>query len=185
MQSGFVFEQDGLCLDFHIESEENRLFLALLLRDLGGFELKENRMILPEIEIDQLKWLDHWQARLSGSEAGATGLLSMELRLIDPYVSGVVRWLTALGYSTTSSCDGHGRVLPRFDLKNRVDQEDVSALILKMSRRRVVYAAPYLCPNRWQSRDEFYFDLLDLAEELRLEAPKVLDKISCKKKWGK
>ncbi len=177
-RSGFVFVQEDACLDFRLESKENKVFLGLLLNGIGGFQLIENKIAIPKMKIDQSEWLGIWQANSGGAEGGPTCLLSMELRIMDAYMSGIVRWLTALGYTTTSSCDGHGLVLPRLDIRKRELEEDVYSLITRISNRRIVYGSPYLCPNQWQSRDVFYGQLLDLAENLYTEAQAVIHEIS-------
>ena len=169
VRSGFFFEQKHVFLDFSLESEGNRLFLAKLLNGVENFQFSDGKLPVPEKDINQRDWFGVWQRESSGAEGGSTSLFSMDLSLMDAYISGVVRWLTALGYNTTSSCDGHGQALPRFDLKNRGMKDEVSSIISRISNRRIVYASPYLCPNKWQERDMFYSELLDLAEKLHME----------------
>lgn len=168
-RSGFLFVHDNGSFDFKLETEDNRRFLNELLRHLGMGTLDGSHLSLPSVTIDQVRWIDAWQTLSGGAEGGPSGVQNMYLQMMDSYLAGIARWLSALGCPTSNSCDGHGRRLPRLMLVDPSQAEFAAKIVDRCSSGRVAYAYPLLCPNVWQSRDKFYCELLDLAEKLYFE----------------
>jgi hypothetical protein len=166
LRTGFLFSRQDRSLGLEMESQANKNYLNVLLARVGLDLLDGDRLRNPLKEIDQSSWIKVWQECSGGAEGGSDGLLKIELSIMDSYLAGIARWLTGLGYVTVSCCDGHGRRLPRLDLKFRSQVEEVATLIERCSESRITYAYPIFCPNAWQSRDRFYVELLDLAESL-------------------
>jgi len=57
-------------------------------------------------------WLKAIEALHTGAEWGASDMAQIELKIMDTYMAGLVRWLNYIGLSTTYSCDGHNRKAP-------------------------------------------------------------------------
>lgn len=177
LRTGFLFTKQNESLGFQLESKANKDFLNRLLVHVGLNILDGGRLLSPQKEIDQSSWIETWQEYSGGAEGGPSGLLSIELPIMDSYLSGIARWLTALGYVTVGSCDGHGRRLPRLYLKDRSQENEVATLIERSTKDKMTYAYPFVCPNAWQGRDKFYVELLDLAELLHARAEESLEKV--------
>lgn len=168
-RSGFLFVIDNGSFDFKLETEDNRRFLNELLRHLGIGALEGSHLSLPSVTINQVRWIDAWQTLSGGAEGGPSGVQKMDLQMMDSYLAGVSRWLSGLGYPTSNSCDGHGRRLPQLNLVDSLQAGLVSEIVDRCSSGKIAYAYPLFCPKVWQSRDEFYCQLLNLAEHLYSE----------------
>jgi hypothetical protein len=169
-RSGFLFVIKNNTFNFKLETEGNCSFLNELLLELGLETLDNHQLAMASVPIDQMRWIDVWQSHSGGAEGGPSGVQNMEMQIMDSFLAGVARWLSALGCPTSNSCDGHGRHLPNLRLADPSQSQRAARIIDHFSKGRVAYAYPLLCPNVWQTRDKFYNELLDLAEELYCEA---------------
>lgn len=181
IRTGFIFAKQGDELSFGSETKINKTFLNRLLAHLEMEPLQNDRLIYPAgREINQSQWMGAWQELAGGAEGGPSGLMNVDLSIMDAFLAGIARWLTALGYDTQGSCDGHGRRLPRLYLKDEAHAGLVTNLVERHSRNRITYASPVLCPDAWQSKDKFYLELLGVAESLYGQAKSKIQALDSK-----
>lgn len=167
VRQGFVFKNDGDSLDFGGEAPHNRTFLDQMLMAVHVDPLRANRLAYPvDHEIDQEQWLRAWQRSTGGSEGGGSGLMNMELAGLDAYISGIARWLSALGIVTQGSCDGHGKTLPRLHFKNPIHIAAAKEQIKQHSQGKISFDGLVLCGGVRKPTEQLYADMLDLAEAL-------------------
>jgi len=167
LRSGFrITDRNGQIL-LSEETISNRVYFQEIL-SRGQFGLLKDDVFLPvEGDVDERLWLRTVEACHGGAEGGN----SDELRIMDTYMGGVVRWINQMGLSTTCSCDGHGQRRPRLDAQH-VDDIPLIVWILngpepmfarsgrwiEMVGNRLAPASPRQLPERAY--------LLDLAEWL-------------------
>lgn len=114
-------------------------------------------------------WLDVRDSFRGGAEAGPVGFENIELRIMDTHISGVIRWLNALGYTTTLSCEGHRPQQPcRIVLLSSQEQLEVSHLIREISAGELNYSDGIITEQnrvgKWVRPAKA--SLLDLGERL-------------------
>jgi len=110
------------------------------------------------------------------------GFGNIELNIMDPYISGIVRWLNALGIETIRSCDGHGKKSPNIILKDPSEETKVSDLIQQASRGQMILRNTNLIQINDTDRRGIQLPkparLLRLAENLHLQWLGQADSIS-------
>jgi hypothetical protein len=115
VRSGFCFEMlNGAC-DFSCESPHNIKYLFEILSSLGLADQfsSENNLFSPNANtFSQEKWLNAIEGLHGGAEGGPSDMEQIELKIMDTYMAGIVRWLNYIGLSTTYSCDGHNTQTP-------------------------------------------------------------------------
>lgn len=172
-RSGFLFVIDNESFDFQFETPLNRLFLNELLVSLRLNPLDGHRLVTPSTTVDQERWVDAWQAWHPGEVAGASTLIQrqgdFELPGIDAFVAGISRWLTVYECPTIGSCDGHGKYRTQLNLRNHSQASEVATIVERCSAERIGFVKQYLLPTASQTREQFYCDLMDLAENMYLE----------------
>lgn len=131
VRSGFKVISQGEKVSLPDETEQNLEYLQKIL-DRGNFGRMENRVLLPnERDIDEDLWLSTVDICHGGAEGGSPD----ELRIMDTYIAGLIRWLNQIGISTTCGCDGKRRSRsPWFEAKD--DEEARLAVWILNSREQ-------------------------------------------------
>jgi hypothetical protein len=140
IRSGIRCRTDTLGLRL-FEHSENVSFIQEILTKLGLPYLTNDGVLRTHsyAPSDRL-WLDAWELCRSGAEAGPIGFENLELRIMDTHISGVVRWLNALGFTTTLSCEGHRPSQPcRVQLLAHSQRPEVSSLLRNLSAGELDY----------------------------------------------
>ncbi len=142
IRSGIRCFQDSNGLRF-LEAPENLGFVREVLASLKlEHYLSAKVFHTTEYAPSDRVWLDVWDSFRGCAEAGPVGFENIELRIMDTHISGVVRWLNALGYTTTLSCEGHRPQQPcRLVLPSSKEQLEVSHLIREISAGALNYSA--------------------------------------------
>jgi hypothetical protein len=172
IRAGIRFDERGTgAFSFRTEPPDNLAFIKRILECVQpDVPLIEVDFAPPEPLVDEGRWLECWERLGGGAEAGRVGFEHIEIGIMDPYLSGVVRWLNALGVTTFLSCDGHNRRGPYIDVASG-DSERVAELVrwassgrMRFDGRRILRAGEARRSSRrpWPERRE----LLDLAERL-------------------
>ena len=140
IRSGIRCRPDTLGLRL-FEHTENVNFVQEILTKLGLPYLTNDGLLRPHSYAPSDRvWLDAWELCRSGAEAGSVGFENLELRIIDTHISGVVRWLNALGFTTTLSCEGHRPSQPCLILLKSVSEQlEASKLIREISAGTLNY----------------------------------------------
>ncbi|MFC5602699.1 M20/M25/M40 family metallo-hydrolase [Sporosarcina koreensis] len=159
------------------ETKANLAFLFDCLKEAGVqyqydgsiLELKDNPigedMILPILDFEG-RGVTESVGRYEDKE-------QLALRNLDTYISGVVRQLVRLGFSTVYSCDGHNRRRPHVAIMKDRDADRLADLLIVLgfdctvNSDRKTHDMVYFRTNRTA--------LLDLAETLSLVEPDWMD----------
>ncbi len=115
IRSGFYFEKLNNVYNFNCENKHNISYLLEIMSSLGLAEQFSNtgNAFSPETkEYNQEDWLSAIEALHAGAEGGPSDMEQIELKIMDTYMAGIVRWLNYIGLSTTYSCDGHNTQTP-------------------------------------------------------------------------
>jgi hypothetical protein len=115
IRSGFIFEKLNNAYDFSSENSQNISYLKEILSKLevaDQFSSKDNTFKPHLKRFSEDDWLKAIEALHTGAEWGASDMAQIELKIMDTYMAGLVRWLNYIGLSTTYSCDGHNRKAP-------------------------------------------------------------------------
>jgi hypothetical protein len=142
IRSGIRCKQENNILSLTDETTDNIRFIREVLDEVGWANRLEGKLfrIPPEL-IEEQEWLDAWEKCRSGAECGLSGFEKIELSIMDTHLSGVVRWLNALGITTTISCEGHKPNARCFiSLKNKADSSKVTELVERLSNGKITYA---------------------------------------------
>jgi hypothetical protein len=132
--SGFVFEPLACGFDMSQESPYNLAYLRDLLSDIGLEEDLVGGVFTPRNPTVGVKeWIRALEARHEGAEAGPVGFFSLDLRLMDAYMAGVIRWLNFIGIRTLVSCDGHGVAVPWISTMSQEDAHSLSRCLETLS----------------------------------------------------
>ncbi|MGI6621259.1 MAG: hypothetical protein ACOX35_07480 [Bacillota bacterium] len=142
--SGFVFEPLAGGFDLSQENEGNVEYLRDLLSFIDCADDLRGTVFKPSsLTVDVQRWVEAFECLHRGREAGPRGFHNLDLRLMDTYMAGVVRWLNYIGIDTWCSCDGHGRERPWISVVEEKDAdilctvlETVSAGQWRYDRRR-------------------------------------------------
>lgn len=172
VRSGFHAPPCSDGFDLTNENQENRRFLAKILKAIGLPESFNGRVFSPPVErFDESAWLDAVERLHRGVEGSASGFDNIELGIMDTYMAGIVRWLNALGLLTEYSCDGHGQKPPRLDVEDHRQAGIVDACLVAVSNGRWRYKDGVITKEavdrnlrRQHSPDRYW--LLDVAEAL-------------------
>jgi hypothetical protein len=170
IRSGIVFQKVDRAL-LLAETDDNRKFIQRVLESIGwGNNLQGKRFEIPCDLTDEQEWFDTWQKCAGGAEAGQLGFENIELNIMDSYISGVIRWLNALGFNTLRSCDGHGKRHPNIILADSSQEPSLSDLLKLASNGRIMMRDSNLIEigrsDRGGPRFPKPFQLLELAESL-------------------
>lgn len=165
LRSGFMAEEHSQGISLAQEAAENCEYLKKIL-DHGGFGSIQGKIFIPNnTSIEQDIWLDAVEQCRGGAEGGSPD----ELNIMDTHMAGIVRWLNYIGITTTLSCDGHGRELPRIEAVDTKNAQ-LAAWILngtKQCFKSSRYIVTPVNPKVRNSRRDFDRKiLLDIAEWL-------------------
>lgn len=132
--SGFVFKPLARGFDLSDENSGNLAYLRDLLSDIGFEKDLVGSIFVPrKPTIGVQQWVRAVEARHEGAEAGPRGFHSLDLRLMDTYMAGIVRWLNFIGIDTVGSCDGHGSDTPWISVASPREARSLSLCLETMS----------------------------------------------------
>lgn len=173
IRSGFnVGEVDG-AFDLQKENAPSRAFHLRVLSELGlHASITSDTFKPPSADVDESAWLGVIERLHGSTEAGSADMDHIDLRVMDTYMAGIVRWLNAAGLSTMHSCDGHLQWMPELWLSDRSDGPLLDFVIQRFSGRRLKHLHPHIRPARPTSMRQANSEaaderawLLDLAEQ--------------------
>ncbi|PQV63900.1 hypothetical protein B1R32_108111 [Abditibacterium utsteinense] len=174
IRSGFWCEMSGQFFDFKKENPENLQFLREALAKLNQQQhLKAFLFSPPALTVDETAWLAIIDEMHKGSEGGTSDLEHIELRIMDPYMAGIVRWINAAGFKTYFSCDGEGIKEPKLRLINEDNAPLLDFCFRAVSKGEWRFSTerpfqrgslPYRAASNSQPYNRAW--LLDLAEAL-------------------
>jgi len=175
VRSGVRFDDRGEVLDLRPETPSNLKFIKRIMRCLGhDAQLPGTTFEVPHELLVEGDWLKCWERLHGGAEAGRPGFSHIELDIMDTYMSGVVRWLSALGVRTYMSCDGHVRRAPYISVERAEDAIKTGELISWASNGGMQYENGQILLARLQQDPKHKWprraDLLDVAERLYQQA---------------
>lgn len=174
IRSGFIFKKDGNKFDFSNETESNRNFLRDILEKIGLLEYYQDPIFSPkQSTVEEDIWLNTVEDLHGGAEGGNPN----DLRIMDTYVSGIIKWINAIGIKTCYSCDGHGTPPVVIQISSHDDEITSTNCLNLLSRRQWKCENRRLVPNvtnprirqmhhgmRQANHDRLW--LLDVAEKL-------------------
>lgn len=102
IRSGFLFKRNQEQYDFSEELQDNFDYFEKLV-EKGGFGRIEGFIFFPD---DQRINENQWLQIVKESQGGAESCRPDELKFLEPYMAGFVRWINVLGIKTSFSCDG-------------------------------------------------------------------------------
>jgi hypothetical protein len=111
--SGFEFTKNGNEFLFERESTSNKEYLEAILQEIECDGCFDGISFKPA-KVRRDKWC--WLNALEKLHGGAEGVSPEDLKIMDPYIGGVIRSLNKLGFKTRLSCDGHGKRRHRIQL---------------------------------------------------------------------
>ena len=167
---GFDFRPMVDGFDLSCENPQNIAYLRTILTRMNAEYDFAGSVFRPSSpNLSTHGWLQALEGLHEGAEAGPLGFTSLNLRLMDTYMGGVVRWLNWIGITTTLSCDGHGREAPWLQVSSERDCRALSACLALISAGQWRYDADSHRlisedPNSPATLDRTW--LLDLAEVL-------------------
>jgi hypothetical protein len=179
IRSGIRFEIVGREFSLANETPRNTDFVRGVLAQLGWeSRLVGNILHPPSVLIEEAEWLGAWDKLSGGVEGGSVGFEDIELGIMDAHMSGIVRWLNALGFVTGISCDGHGKHEPWIRFVNSSDEAKVAALFEQLTDGRITLRdTRMVLLGRDRARIPPPHKLLELAEKLYGQLSSVRQKI--------
>jgi hypothetical protein len=161
--------------DLTDENPQNVRFLRSLLSRMGlGDSLVGSTFSPPGADFDENRWLhafyDYKRAHTEGGPGGDAR--SVQVYYLDPFISGVVRRLNLMGYTTCGACDGHGLHRTYITFSGNCDTAGIAVFLSQISGVRwaagsntwTIFTFAYGARGR-ERRDRRY-ELLSLAESL-------------------
>ncbi len=170
IRSGIRFTENEGTLNLKDEPAYNLDFIRKILESVGwATRLSACSFFKPQELINERDWLLAWEKNRSGAEAGYTGFADIELSIMDTHISGIVRWMNALGFITTISCEGHRLDKPCWiQLLDKNDEPKLANFIDELSDHEFIYKNSILSKvdlNRQGGvRRPLPYELLDLGE---------------------
>ncbi len=162
--SGFKAVLTDSIFTFEHESRRNRKFLSRVLKVLGSYRSEDMTEFVPETDhVDKQEWFLAIDAVQHGAECGDWD----DLRIMDPYMGGLVRWLNEVGIKTALSCDGHGEWQNLLTLINAEDHGTFSACLALLTNGELSYNGRSLV-SRPPRRIQQFINNRDRAEALKL-----------------
>ena len=158
IRTGFnAVRTDTGAFDLSDEMPYNRDFFSKLLQRLDLSDQFDGRMFQPlEEDFDEDLWLgahDQLHGRAEGPDNEEIGFPTMRLDLLDTYLSGLLRWINAIGITTVISCDGHGERWPWISLRNTNDQKIFESILSILSGDQLIYDRTDLKPLNNQNQN--------------------------------
>jgi hypothetical protein len=176
VRSGFLHRPANAgAFDLTDENPQNVRFLRSLLSRMGlGDSLVGSTFSPPGADFDENRWLhafyDYKRAHTEGGPGGDAR--SVQVYYLDPFISGVVRRLNLMGYTTCGACDGHGLHRTYITFSGNCDTAGIAVFLSQISGVRwaagsntwTIFTFAYGARGR-ERRDRRY-ELLSLAESL-------------------
>ncbi|WP_096200012.1 hypothetical protein [Bacillus sp. FJAT-45350] len=120
IRMGFVVKTvEENMFSFMHENDANIEFFQKILDKLNVEYTFKGLIFTPEnIEVNEEEFLSICES-IQGDQTYFEGFANVQLIALDTYISGLVRWLNAIGFTTTICCDGHNRTPAHIGFKNR------------------------------------------------------------------
>lgn len=104
------------------------------------------------------------------SHRGAEGGDFSDLRIMDTYMAGIIRWINNIGIKTSNSCDGHGQCNPTIRVEDRTQKILLDSCLQLLSNGTWQYERNFIkriTPVHRNIRtNQDRYELLDIAEKL-------------------
>lgn len=167
IRSGFVFKKKCNTFDFSEETESNRQFLKSVLEKINLSSYLQGSLFSPlNTSIEEAGWLN----AIEDSHGGAEGGTSEELRIMDTYVAGIIRWINKIGIETWNSCDGHERRNPTIQINDNNQKIILDSCLQLLSNGRWRYERNNIkritSDQRNIQANQDRYELLNIAEKL-------------------
>ena len=178
VRSGFYFSQQGGSFDFKDETIENRKYFALILSKLSLADYYQGEIFTPPKEkFSAADWLSVIEGSHIGCEGGNPGFLNIELRTMDAYLGGLVRWLSYVGVKSWHSCDGHGKEKPYIAMHNEQHSNITNNLLLRATSISVTIRNSKIMNCQNPKEIVCRETLLDIAEYLYINRDSIKSEV--------
>ena len=158
IRMGFVVEKVGeKTFSFVHENDENISFFQKILQHLQLEDAVIGLTFEPrEFEVNEEEFLHACEAIEGDHQTYFEGVANVELMALDTYISGLIRWLNSIGFTTKICCDGHDRRPAYIGFENR-----------ELETQLLNYCLKLLTNNEWGCSPRGYIDIRRTADNRR------------------
>ena len=150
------------------ETEANLAFLFESMDKAGvSYTMEDQTLEIHSHAVDEKEWIEAVSFEYRGRTENcglSPDLQGPPIRELDMYISGIVRQLNRLGFSTTNSCDGHEKRSASVYVTKDASIEKLVEMLVALGMKRAYYRESQL-----HYRISFPMgrvELLDLAEKM-------------------